>query len=587
MLLNYINYQKDNEYDNGFEKRKSNFRERVSGNNYLISEKETGDNYGENGIEYLRLLRNLWSKYRQAHPENIDIEDLTDEQVEDILNSLSEDGNNEELFGEYPQVRYGNIPLRNRRNYRVFEHLKERKKRYPAFGEGIYGKRNSHSQHVSYEAPPENDFLYALKFVNPNLNREAVENLKEGGFEVLGDERDKDVMRILNKAAARPKYVAEEEPYWASEQKPYDGVWWQESVGYPEEAFQDYDSKNDKRNSNQRIFKQHNGLHLNRKRFPVKRSPLPLHKDATDEKVSKELKGIFGTPETSTSPPKKKGSDKKPVEPKKQNTAKAENPKNREVKKLVRRAEPYTKEEIYPPIRNEEISNLFNVKKKSVDQKPLDRSRYFENKKRSPQIWFRNDNAKRAESHFLSPKNKRYSDERANVGNVNFLDKSQYEIPFDTRVFHNDKRFSYDIGSNIDKIENKIGNIEDKIIDDALKYTGAHSGGNNEDVGKVKSEVIHHLDAALSLEKMRSALEEFKNSMKSDKKFAESQEAKKTGTESPNVEVLTTTGRLIISLSYFILFIGDTMICFLKLLISPGGHPVKARSGPHLNRGKK
>lgn len=496
----------------------------------------------------MQLLRNLWSKYRTSHPDGIDLEDLTDDQVEEILNPLYEKENNEERFSEYgnPDIvnvrPFDNIPLRSRRNYRVFEHFNERKKRYPGFGEGIYGKRNSHPQHVSYEPPPENDFLYSLKFVNPDGNREAVETLKGGGFEVLGDEKDKDVLRLLNNAASS-KYEDEEEPYWLRDQKPYESdSWLPGSVGYPEDFYQDFDNKDEKR-ANQRIFKQHNGLHLNKKRFPVKRSSgSRVRKEATDEKVSKELKGIFGTAETSTQPPKKKGSEKKPTEIKKQNATKPEVTKHVEVKKLVRRSQPLTKEEIYPPIRNEEIKNLFHVKKKSMDKKSIDWSQYFGINKRS-QNWLRDDTRRRAESHFLAMKNKRYSNERANIGNVNFLDKSQYEMPFDTRIFNNKKRFSYDIDSNIDKMENKIGNIEEKIIDDAVKYTGAHSGKSNEDLSKVKNEVIHHLEAAYSLEKMKNALEEFKNSIKSEKNFRKD-ENKKPVTESPKMQVLTTAGKL-------------------------------------------
>lgn len=513
ILSNYLSYQKDSDYDNGFDKRKSNFRERLSNNPaYLINEKENSEGYGDDGIEYLQLLKNLWSKYRNSRPEGgVDIEDLTDDQVEEILNPLYDKG---EDYSNPETVRqYDAIPLRNRRNYRVFEHFNERRKRYPGFGEGIYGKRNSHSQHVSYEPPPENDFLYALKFVNPDVNREAVETLKEGGFEVLGDEKDRDILRALNGGATRPKY-SDEEPFWLKDQSENE-IWLPEPI--PEETYQNEEKRT-------KIFKQHNGLHLNRKRFPVKRSP---------PGVSKEIKNIF---ETSTQPPKKK-TEKKPTELKAKNVTKPEITKHHEIKKVVRRAQPYTKEEIYPPIRNDEINKLFHVKKKS-DKKSIDWSQYFGINKRSPQNWLRDDARRRAESHFLAMKNKRFSNERANIGNVNFLDKSQYEIPFDTRIFNNKKRFSYDIDSNIDNMESKIGNIEERIIDDTVKYTGAHSGKGGEDVDKVKNEVIHRLEAAYSLEKMKNALKEFKNSIKSDKSFKNG-EVKKTGTESPKMEALT------------------------------------------------
>lgn len=88
-------------------------------------------------------------------------------------------------------------------------------------------------------------------------------------------------------------------------------------------------------------------------------------------------------------------------------------------------------------------------------------------------------------------------------------------------------------------MENKIGDIEEKIIDDALKYTGAHTQRNG-DVNRVKSKVIQRLEAAYSLEKMKSALEEFKNLIKPDTKVMNLKLTKNNPTESPKADSHTT-----------------------------------------------
>lgn len=537
VMYNYANQRDDFDGGSGYDKRRSNFRERYAGTGNLMSQKESGENRRTGSdiqCSYTRTLKDLWCKYLQSRSDDVGLEDVSPDQVAEILDTLYEkDGDDGEPYENSvysDDLSYGTIPLRSRRNYRVFERLNE-KRRYPSFGEGFYGKRSPHSQHVGYENPPENEFLYALKFVNPELNREAVENLKDAGFDVLGDEKDRDVIRMLNDAVNNPRSGQEEEPYWSKKEEPYEEQWLPGPVIPSDDAYQDVYSS-DKRMA-PKIFKEHNGIHLNNKRVPVKRSPATSKKEAAvpEEKVSKEVKNIFEGHETTTAPPKK-ATSKKPtaVAIKKQNATKPEVTKHREVKKLVRRANDYTKEQVY---QNSEIEKLFNGPK--VDKKSIDWSQYFGYDKRSQQ-WLRDNSVRRAENLLLSP-SKRYTARERESGN--YMDK--YEAPFDTRIFNSKKKF-YNVDKNIDRMERKLGNIEEKIIDDAVKYTGAHTGTPNEDMRKVKSEIVHHLEAAYSLEKMKNALEEFKNSMKSEKSFQEEAEPKSRSETQKAVGMQTTTG---------------------------------------------
>ncbi|KAK6618084.1 hypothetical protein RUM44_002526 [Polyplax serrata] len=527
------------------EKRKSNFRERMTNDrmNYLSNEGMDREDDSQSSIEYLQMLKNLWSKYRQSRNDDLSLEDLTDEQLEDILNSMNDRESGEDQYvNDYRSSesnglkQYEVIPIRLRKNYRVFEEVNGKNKRYPSFGEGIYGKRNYHYQHSGYESIPENDYPHSVKYTIPEFSREGIDGSRESSYEELGDGKDRDLVRILNNAIINPKYIEDDEPYWSKDQSNYDDeLWLQGPVSFPEDWY-DNSGRNEKRMEiAPKYFKQHNGIHINTKRFPVKRSSVRVRKEVKGEKASKELKGIFGT-STSTTVPPKKGTKKKPTEIlKKQNVTKPAVTKLQESKKVVRSVNKVSQERVLPLQQNEEIVNLFKVNKKSLNKKSIDWSQYFGIDKRSQQNWLNNDYVTRAESHFLTPKSKRYyADDRGNLGRV-----SDYQMPFDTRRF-NKKSYPNDIGNNIDKVETKIGDIEEKIIDDALKYTGAHSGVADEDLAKVKGKVIQHLEAAYSLEKMKNALEEFKNLIKPEKSVATLEMPKKSVTEAPKSEPQTT-----------------------------------------------
>lgn len=69
--------------------------------------------------------------------------------------------------------------------------------------------------------------------------------------------------------------------------------------------------------------------------------------------------------------------------------------------------------------------------------------------------------------------------------------------------------------AKLDAIKHKLKNIEDMIIDEAIKYTGAHEGEalDSKEVQHIKDRVMSRLAAVYSLEKMRHALTEFKKSI--------------------------------------------------------------------------
>ncbi|XP_017150438.1 uncharacterized protein LOC108160752 isoform X1 [Drosophila miranda] len=66
----------------------------------------------------------------------------------------------------------------------------------------------------------------------------------------------------------------------------------------------------------------------------------------------------------------------------------------------------------------------------------------------------------------------------------------------------------------LESMDRKLQSIEDFIIDETIKYTGAHEGVNNrEDIRKIKDHVLSRLATAYSLEKMRRALDKLRQSV--------------------------------------------------------------------------
>ncbi|XP_041448762.1 histone acetyltransferase KAT6A isoform X2 [Drosophila obscura] len=69
----------------------------------------------------------------------------------------------------------------------------------------------------------------------------------------------------------------------------------------------------------------------------------------------------------------------------------------------------------------------------------------------------------------------------------------------------------------LESMDRKLQSIEDFIIDETIKYTGAHEGVNNrEDIRKIKDHVLSRLATAYSLEKMRRALDKLRQSVDND-----------------------------------------------------------------------
>ncbi|CAH0562406.1 unnamed protein product [Brassicogethes aeneus] len=210
------------------------------------------------------------------------------------------------------------------------------------------------------------------------------------------------------------------------------------------------------------------------KRFPVtkrssdhaglKKNEERDFKTETDPKVAKELSNVFG-PETSSKPQ---------ITEKVQHQTQTRKAQEKEATK-----------EILP------IGTINNEKPLQIKKKSIDWSDYFGL-----------DRRKKADNNEWLIERYHKAMKTASKRNVQVKEKNTTDRDLADRLEEDEK---------IEDIDRKLKNMEDTIVDDTLKYTGAHQGAtDSKQVQQVKNKVISRLAAAYSLEKMRNALGEYK-----------------------------------------------------------------------------
>ncbi|XP_044741752.1 uncharacterized protein LOC123302743 [Chrysoperla carnea] len=221
------------------------------------------------------------------------------------------------------------------------------------------------------------------------------------------------------------------------------------------------DATPSKRNGHLRIpYNIHSDNIVMKKRFPVAKRSSNIPKK-TDPKVERDLSNIFGG-----------GSSSSTIQPVDE-SKKTKTPKKVTISNNNKKNQTKTK------------SDNLNIKKKSIDW-----SNYFGIDKRKKKS---------------TPQNEwiieQYKNTLKQINHIN------------DETTHEQKQRRDD--TKLDVIKDKLRNIEDMIIDEALKYTGAHEGADidSKEIQEVKDKVMSRLAAVYSLEKMRRALGEFKKSI--------------------------------------------------------------------------
>ncbi|XP_049787714.1 uncharacterized protein LOC126191042 [Schistocerca cancellata] len=558
--------------------------------------------------EYLSLLRNLWEKYKETKPQLLDFDDLTQNDIQEILSSLR----NDRSSLHKRQYGYGS-------GFDIFNNAGLMGQW--GTGSNNFAKRNK--QRVEGPGQQGANFLYSLKFVAPEVNREAVETLKDNEGIELPDERDEDVLRLASGFArnnpedlmqiyGRPATMDE---IYSPNQETYQTLSLEtpdigsratstkhfSSLARDVNEYQQLSPPNymviPERTSNKRFI-----YEAKRKRYPVTKrssnfyaSPPMLHhksfnsegiKDTnkkksspitgvTDPKVAQELNQIFSSSATHDDSPKasekkvdsgtnsKVTTSKDPKDPNHETTTThsvttvsvQENTQNNDTETGTKSAHNRTsgpreegnhkshahgtslhmEKETAEPITMSKIQTPLEIKKKSIDWSDyfgIDRRR----KKTAPEtVETKDGDGNMIDDNWLlnqyyrtlamvsNPLKKRMASHgHANSpnNNDNKRDTGKQQA-YSTDIFSRSsqreatkKSLNTKEDTSIDDMDTKLRNMEDLIVNEAVKYTGSHEGTQDpKEIQEMKDKIMSRLAAAYSLEKMRLALAEFKSSL--------------------------------------------------------------------------
>lgn len=283
--------------------------------------------------------------------------------------------------------------------------------------------------------------------------------------------------------------------------------------GQDEEDIEDYSERDKKSDDYQRFYP-----YAFRKRFPVskrssnyyptpinnadfthqqKRSPKKEEAIKTDPKVEKELSNIFGA----TSAKTENKHEKKTT------------PKPKLLKNATESAIKSNKYKNTKPANTKEVASVpSNTEPLQIKKKSIDWSDYFGLDRRKKNDDLDNEWLMERYHKAMAMTTKRSTEYPLQHFHNHDQDKKE-KVPeqFEDKVKKENPKSEE---ARIREMDEKLKSIEDSIVEDALKYTGAHEGAiDSKEIQEVKDRVISRLAAAYSLEKMRRALGEYKMSI--------------------------------------------------------------------------
>ncbi|KAG8263464.1 hypothetical protein J6590_032154 [Homalodisca vitripennis] len=437
------------------------------------------DNFPDNDDdpdEYLSMLNSVWEKYQDSNPETFDPEDLSETDVEEILDYLNHKEEKKRQHG-------GNYDMG-----------------YDFFNSPLAWVKRDRQRLSDNPKPPSDQFLHALKFLNSHTD--TLESMREE--DIPDEERDADVAKLLMDEQAIKNTNHHKKRFWRG--NTYNEHFNNVAKRYPiaKRSSSYYTSPAvlyHKTSSND---------HFNsRRKKNVKNHPAD---DTTDPKVARELNDIF-SPSDST----KEKANQNPNSTQKSHLKPSEtnnNSSNNDKPSVSNSSKTSSGEVMSDHSHNSHAHRKRSGQKEetSIDSqhKPLEMTKksvnwsdYFGIDKRRK----KSANKPGNDGWLLDQYLKAYSISARAIKDPgdNHDDKTHFEI---------DKKSS-------DDMDAKLRAMEDMIVDQALKYTGAHEGmTDSEEVQAVKDRVIAQLAAAYSLEKMRKALSEFKSSIAAQKASA-------------------------------------------------------------------
>lgn len=425
--------------------------------------------------EYLSMLNSVWEKYQDSNPDHFDPEDLSESDFEDIMGLLSP---KEEIKkgGKYENNNdFFNSPLAwVKRDGQMYDNGKSAGNRYLH----ALNLLNTHTEPIPEEEMPNEDVDDGKLLLDDDLKGPTNKKLY--------------VKRFWRGNTNREYNMAKRFP-----------VTKRSLSFYTSPAV---------------LYHKHSGLdkYTQRRKKNIKSH---ISEAVTDPKVAQELNFIFSATENmSKDSPKFHNNTNKilldrqdsynstnATEPHSSFTGKQNTPKDFVI---INSEHGQNRKHIG---QKEESSIDSQHKQLEISKKSVDWSDYFGIDKRHKKSKTEDD------GWLLDQYLKAYSISAKTIKN------SEGESKPDHSHFEIDKKSS-------DDIDAKLRAMEDMIVDQTVKFTGAHEGmTDSEEIQAVKDRVIDQLAAAYSLEKMRKALNEFKTSMAAQK----SSEPTHTATNTP------------------------------------------------------
>lgn len=294
-----------------------------------------------------------------------------------------------------------------------------------------------------------------------------------------------------------------------------------------------------------------------KKRFPVtKRSPRASNEgtfgaSGTDERVAHDLEAIFSEPNDDKkkrsaengplTTPESTGEnnvDKKSMTPKPHGNEHNHHSSHDENSSEEDSHEGHDHAHDHDHEEDEDDDHDFD----DEDEEDRKKKREIAAKKRSTQEILREDQIIPGDLSSLKKKSvdwSKYFGMDRRKKSENWFMRNSNEVKKRSPIDEDDKRKKKsDVDEEkLDNMDKKLKTIEDLIIDETVKYTGAHEGISDPDeIRHLKDHVVSKLATAYSLEKMRRALDKLKQSIDNENHLQRNEIESETGIEDKEKE---------------------------------------------------
>lgn len=449
----------------------------------LDRDTENRHNNDDDSDEYMNVLNSVWEKYKDSNLDTFDPEDISESDVAELMEYMDAKDEKKRQYGNSYQTGYD------------------------FFNSPMQWNKRSRQRSDDISRPETEGYFRALKFLS-------------GNRDVLASMRDEDMTRDQDRAVTgllmdRPNSHKSgknihKKRLWQDgafdERYPYKSVTKRYPIAKRSPSY--YTSPT-------MLYHKSSSSNMQRKK---KNASDENSLDATDPKVAQELSDIFSasTAHNNNNQKTYKGNEDH-FESVYNNLNISSNLNNETENKVTNKFDNNNDTKIVKDMNNNHKHVLRTGQKEETVSNPLHKSLDISKKSVDWSDYFGIDRRRKKSV------NKDFDDEWLLNQYLKAYSLSSNALKDSTDAFNdvysNINENDYDIQKKgQDDMDAKLRAMEDLIVDQALKYTGAHEGmTDSKEVQEVKDRVISQLAAAYSLEKMRRALGEFKSSIAAQK----------------------------------------------------------------------